>query len=117
MNSRVPWLFPYFRRRRSLNLSAGICAGDANAHLKENNTLPLGASMALSVCLSRLHHTLKAEPKKTVGYVSQSWTAGYVEPQPEPKQRLCNVMTSSVAKLMVEVSHLHRSNRMQVNII
>lgn len=40
MNSRVPWLFPYFRRLRGLNLSTGICAGDDHAHLKENNTLP-----------------------------------------------------------------------------
>lgn len=40
MNSRVPRLFPHFRRRRGLNLSAGICAGDDHTHLKENKALP-----------------------------------------------------------------------------
>lgn len=105
MNSRVPWLFPYFGRRRGLNLSAGICAGDDHAHLKENNTLPpkhlapAQAWASLQSSPSRFGSRAKTE----VGYSSQIWTGSYVEPhlrqQSEAKHRLCNVMT-------VELSHL-----------
>lgn len=118
MNSGVPWLFPYFRHRRGLNLSAGICAGDDHAHLKENNTLPpkhLALAWGWASLRSSSSH-FRSRMKTEVGYLSQSWMDSNVEPrlrqQSEPKHRLCNMMTSSVPELTVEVSHLHQSNLM-----
>lgn len=98
MDSGVPWLFPYFRRWRGLNLSAGICAGDDHTHLKENNTLPAArAGLSLPPITS-----LEAEGKRKPLHFSHVWAAGDVE----PKHPLRNLMTSSVPPPTVEGSPL-----------